>query len=83
MFSESYQVSKDAAQTLHIEELVKHSEGLIIKLHAAEAEIGRLKLAVERLEDGKLALTVKLHDSDDEIARMDLVLQHQELPPES
>lgn len=83
MFPESYQMSKDAAQTLHIEELVKHSEGLTIKLHAAENEVGRLKLAVERLKDGNLALTVKLYDADDEIARMDLVLQHQEPPPNS
>lgn len=83
MLTESYLVNKDAAQTLHIDELVKHSEGLTIKLHAAENEVGRLKLAIERLEDGNLALTVKLEDSNDEIGRLDMVLKHQEMHRES
>ena len=78
MYAESYLMSKDAAQSLHIEELVKYSEGLTIKLHAAEEEVGRLKLAVERLDDGNLALSVKLEDSNDEIGRLNMVLSHQE-----
>lgn len=78
MPADSYLVSKDAAKTLHIEELVKHSAGLTIKLHAAETEIGRLSLAIEHLEDGNLALTVKLEDSNDEIGRLGMVLKQQE-----
>jgi len=76
MPTESYQVSKSAAQTLHIDELVKHSAGLTIKLNDAETEIGRLNLAIEQLADGNLTLTVKLEDSNKEIGRLDMVLKH-------
>lgn len=76
MPTESYQVSKDVAQTLHIEELVKHSAGLTVKLQSAETEIGKLHLAIERLENGQLALTVKLEDASNEIGRLGMVLKH-------
>ena len=76
MPAESYQVSKDEAQTLHIEELVKHNAGLTVKLHDAETEVGRLHLIIEQLEDGQLALTVRLEDAGSEIGRLGMVLKH-------
>ena len=69
-------MSKSAAQTLHIDELVKYSNGLTIRLHDAETEIGRLKLAIEQLEDGNWALRVKLEDSNNEVGRLDMLLKH-------
>jgi hypothetical protein len=76
MPKETYEVSKDEAQTLDIEELVKFSEGLTVKLQVANTEIGKLRLVIERLEDGQLALLVKLEDSENEVGRLGMVLKH-------
>jgi hypothetical protein len=77
MPTETLQVSKDVAQTLHIEELVKHSAGLTVRLQVAETEVGKLHVVIERLEDGQLALSVKLEDANNEIGRLAMVLKHQ------
>lgn len=76
MPTENDLASKDVAQTLRIEELVKRSEGLTVKLQVAETEIGQLHLAIERLEDGQLTLSVKLEDANNEIGRLEMVLKH-------
>jgi len=76
MPKETYELSKGEAQTLNIEELVKHSAGLTVKLQVADTEIGKLRLVIEKLEDGQLALTVKLEDAENEIGRLGMVLKH-------
>jgi hypothetical protein len=82
MPKETYEVSKDEAQTLHIEQLVQHSSGLVMKLQVAETEIGRLRLAVEKLQNGELALVLKLEDANSEIGRLALDLGHAPGSPE-
>lgn len=76
MSKETYEVTKDEAQTLNIEELVKHGKGLTVKLQVANTEIGKLRLVIEKLENGKLALTVRLEDADNEVGRLGMVLKH-------
>lgn len=70
MNKETYEVGKDEAQALNIEELVRHSSSLTLKLKLAEKEIGNLRMAVERLQDGKLALRLELADANSEIGRL-------------
>jgi hypothetical protein len=70
MSNETYKISKQEAQTLNIQELLSHSSGLTIKLGLAEDEIGRLRLAIERLQDGKMALKLKLEEANTEIGRL-------------
>jgi hypothetical protein len=70
MNNETYKISKQEAQTLNIQELLRHSSGLTIKLGLAEDEIGRLRLQMERLEDGKMALKLKLEEANAEIGRL-------------
>lgn len=77
MSSENFLVRRDIAQTLRLEELVREKDGLIINLHVAETEIGRLKVVIERLEDGRQVLSVKLEDANNEIGRLGMVLKHQ------
>jgi hypothetical protein len=84
--NETYAVSTEEAQTLNIKELVRHSSGLTLKLGLAEREIGQLLLAIERLEDGKMALKLKLEDANGEIARLVLAQdadpeEHAPAPP--
>lgn len=76
MPKETYEVTKDEAQTLNIEELVKHSKGLTVKLQVANMEVGKLRLMIEKLENGKFALTVKLEDAENEVGRLGMVLKH-------
>ncbi len=76
MTKETYELTKKEAQTLNIEELVKFSEGLTLKLQDAEAEIGKLRLAIEKLENNQVVLTVKLENSEQEVGRLDMVLKH-------
>lgn len=76
MHEETYQPSKDEAQTLNVGELVKFNKELTVKLQIAETEIGKLHLAVERLENDQIALTVKLEDAENEVGRLDMVLKH-------
>lgn len=76
MTKETYELTRNEAQTLNIEELVKFSEGLTLKLQDAEAEIGKLRLAIEKLENDQVVLTVKLENSEQEVGRLDMVLKH-------
>ncbi|MGA8148602.1 MAG: hypothetical protein WB870_13680 [Gallionellaceae bacterium] len=78
MTTESYLGRRDIYQTVRIEELGKDKDGLTIKLHSAETEVGRLQLIIERMEDGKLALTVRLQDANNEIGRLGMVLKQRE-----
>jgi hypothetical protein len=81
MPKETYEISKDDAQTLNIEQLVQHSSGLVVKLNVAETEIGRLRLAIEKAEGGELALVLKLEDANSEIGRLRLALGHDGASP--
>lgn len=76
MRTETYQMSKDAASDLNIEELVRHSKGLTLRLKISETEVAQLHLAVDQLEGENLALIVKLEDANNEIGRLDMVLRH-------
>lgn len=77
MVKETYELTKDEAQTLNIEELVKFSGGLTLKLQVAETEIGKLRLVIEKLENDQIALTVKLEDAENEVGHLDMVVKHQ------
>lgn len=76
MPKETCELSKDEAQTLNIDELLKFGEGVAVKLQSADAEIGKLRLAIEKLENDKVALVVKRVDSENEVGRLELVLRH-------
>ncbi|MDO8466089.1 MAG: hypothetical protein Q7S46_12705 [Gallionella sp.] len=60
-----------------IDVLIKENAELTLKLQLFEAEIGNLKLAVERLEDAQRGLTVKLEEANNEVSRAYMVLKHQ------
>lgn len=77
MKKETYEVGKEEAQALNIEELVRHSSSLTLKLKLAEKEIGHLRMAVERLQDGRLALRLELADANSEIGRLLTALTHE------
>ena len=70
MKKETYEVSRDEAQTLNIEELVRHSSALTTKLRLARKELGEQRRDIERLRDGKLALRLELADANGEIGRL-------------
>ncbi|HEY5994036.1 MAG TPA: hypothetical protein VIU46_05485 [Gallionellaceae bacterium] len=76
MPKETYELTKDEAQTLNIEELVKFSRGLTVKLRIADTEIGKLRLVIEKLENDQIALTVKLEDASNEVGRLGMVLKY-------
>lgn len=76
MPKETYEVTRNEAQTLNIEELVKHSSGLTLKLQLADDEIAKLRLELKKLEDGQIELTVKLEDAKSEVGRLGMVLKH-------
>lgn len=75
----SYQERQDILYThvLHIDDLIKENTELTLKLHLAEAEIGSLKVEIERLDDGQLALVVKLKDADNEVSRLSVIVKRQ------
>ena len=70
MKKETYEVSRDEAQTLNIDELVRHSTALTTKLRLARKELGEQRRDIERLRDGKLALRMELADANGEIGRL-------------
>ena len=70
MKKETYEVSRDEAQTLNIDELVRHSTALTTKLRLARKELGEQRRDIERLRDGKLALRLELADANGEIGRL-------------
>lgn len=77
MPQETYKLTTNQAQILNIEELVKFSKGLTVKLQIANTEIGLLHVEIEKLENDQIALTVKLEDADNKVGRLGMVIKHQ------
>lgn len=77
MNKETYEISKDEAQTLNIEELIRHSSTLTTKLHLAKKEIDGQRRDLERLRESKLALRLELADANSEIGRLVTALTHE------
>lgn len=77
MNKETYEVSKDEAQTLNIEELIRHSSTLTTRLQLARKEIDGQRRDLERLRESKLALRLELADANSEIGRLVTALTHE------
>lgn len=76
MPKETYEPTRNEAQNLNIEELVKFGKEMTVRLRIADAEIGRLRLTIENLESDRFALVVKLENAENEVGRLDMVLRH-------
>jgi len=80
MIGMSYQASQDIihTRTIHIEDVIKENARLTIKLSKADADLGKLRLEIKRLQEQQNALSIKLQDAENEVSRLYMVVRHQE-----
>lgn len=77
MTKETYEVSRDEAQTLNVEELMRHNSELKSRLRRAKKQIGEQREDLARLRDGKRELRLELADANSEIGRLVTALAHE------